>query len=320
MTRTRSRYTRRRGFTLIELLVVIAIIAILVSLTAAAVMRVLGKIPEIQTRTDISQMDVALGSFMADYNLQNPPPSYLHLCENGTQYYNASGQVLPQYVSTVNFLQQWFGRSFNPKGSYDWNGSGKIDAPYQLEGEQCLVFYLGGIPTYSGATIGMTGFCPNVANPALFAAAGSTRKGPYFNFNPSRLTTLLYPGKSNIQLHFPVYTDAWQVQAEQNNLGSQPYAFFSTSGKINGYNLVTGGDCPTIGAEAYYESITNKQPGYTFNNRYQIISAGQDGIFGFDPTKTIPGGVPWSPANGATGNGKDDQANFSSKILGAGQQ
>jgi hypothetical protein len=31
----------------------------------------------------------------------------------------------------------------------DWNGNGVIDAPYTLQGQQCLVLWTGGIPTYS---------------------------------------------------------------------------------------------------------------------------------------------------------------------------
>src|SRR5579884_1671000 len=81
MTRISSGSTRRSAFTLVELLIVIAIIALLVSLSAAAVMRVMGFIPEVETRTEISQLDAALASFMADYNLDVPPPSVLVLRE-----------------------------------------------------------------------------------------------------------------------------------------------------------------------------------------------------------------------------------------------
>lgn len=309
MIRFHSRRRTRSAFTLIELLVVIAIIAILVSLTAAAVMKVLGKIPQVQTSSEIGEMGTAMASFMAAYNLQNPPPSTLYLCENGTQYYNSSGQVQPQYQSTVKFLQKWLGRSFKVNGTYNWNGntnaSGQpiYDPPYVLTGQQCLVFYLGGIPTYSPSGIGMTGFAQNVANPAMPAGSGGTatnRNGPFFNF---KTANLFNPGS------FPVYMDPWQAKPTP-----QPYAFFSSQGKVNGYNA---GDCSGFGYP-YYEPTAGGLPNYALNNSFQIISAGQNGIFGGTTSHTIYG-VAWNPSAGATGAGADDQANFSSTILGAGQ-
>jgi prepilin-type N-terminal cleavage/methylation domain-containing protein len=300
MIRIRSHKETRSAFTLIELLVVIAIIAILVSLTGAAVMKVMLKIPQVQTSTEIGEMGTAMGSFMATYNLQNPPPSTLHLCENGTQYYNSNGQVQPQYQSTVKFLQKWFGRSFNVHGTYDWNGNGNPNETYTLTGQQCLVFYLGGIPTYSPSGIGMTGFAMNVANPAVTAAPGTNRNGPYFNFKSSNLV---------LAGSFPVYMDPWHAKPTP-----QAYAFFSSQGKVNGYSA---GDCAGV-AFPYYELTAAGLPNYANNNSFQIISAGQNGIFGGTRSHTAYG-VAWNPSSGATGAGADDQSNFSSTILGAGQ-
>ena len=56
MRRTPNRPARRAGFTLVELLVVITIIAILFALTSAAVVKALGKMDEVRTRNDISQL------------------------------------------------------------------------------------------------------------------------------------------------------------------------------------------------------------------------------------------------------------------------
>jgi hypothetical protein len=70
-------------------------------------------------------------------------------------------------------------------------------------------------------------------------------------------------------------------------------------------------------ARAYYELSNTGMPLYTFNNTYQILSAGSDGVFGSGGT--VGGGVLWSSSAGATGPGRDDQANFASSILSAGQ-
>ena len=336
MTRFRSRKTSRSAFTLIELLVVIAIIAILVSLSAAAVMKVLGKIPEIQTRTDISEMDVSLATFMSDYQLSDPPPSYLILREDMSYpaHYGDPGTG-PIELQSYQFLRRVFGKSLGPT---DWNLNGKIDVnvAFPLQGQQCLVFYLGGVQTVATGTPQCLGFSTNNVNPAQ---VGGSRKGPYFNFLSSRLVL----GKvQNPKLSaFFVYLDGWKPATSVQ----MPYAYFSSYGIYNKYNPFTkipppftvapfmGGDCANIavvngvnvGAYAY----SDLGGVFTNPNKYQIISAGADGIFGFNPgpppttnppASSASGTVTWNPSGGATGAGRDDQANFSSLILGAGQQ
>ncbi len=296
MSRFQSRRQIRSAFTLIELLVVIAIIAILVSLTAAAVMKVLGNIPKVQTSTEIGEMDQAMASFMAAYGLQSPPPSMLSIHENGA--YNPTANPLD--AVTVKFFQRCFGKTFNVFGPHDWNGDSNTNESYILSGQQCLVFYLGGIPTYTtNGTIGMTGFAMNNAHPAA-PTPGSTRNGPFFNFKSSKLVLVN---------NFPVYMDPWNAKPKQS-----AYAFFSSQGKVNGYNAM---DCGGV-AYPYYQLTTSGLPDYANNNRYQIISAGLNGIFGGTTNHTAYG-VAWNPAGGATGAGADDQSNFSSSILGAGQ-
>jgi prepilin-type N-terminal cleavage/methylation domain-containing protein len=313
MTRIRSRRTPRYAFTLIELLVVIAIIAVLVSLSAAGIMKILNYVPQVQTRTDIGQMDAALGAFMADYQLQDPPPSYLILREdmNYLPHYTDPGTG-PIEVQSHQFLKRLFGKNLGPT---DWNQNGKIDVniAFPLEGEQCLVFYLGGVQAIVNGSPTCLGFSTNATNPA---AGTTSRKGPYFNFLSSRLvpgTTL----NKNLSAFF-VYLDPWKPDTGVK----MPYAYFSSYGINNKYNPFTaaaGGDCLNIAAYAYYDGGSFTNP-----NKYQVISAGQDGIFGFNPGPTpLPssktGLVNWSPSSGALGNGRDDQANFSSKLLGAGQ-
>ncbi len=227
---------------------------------------------------------------MSDYNLSTPPPSCLFLCENGSQYAavigGAQGPVNAALAAqTVAFLQQWFGRSFSVTSAIcDWNGNGNPNEMYVLEGEQCLVFYLGGIPISTASGVSMTGFSPNVVvspanpmGPATPASAGTQRKGPYFNFNPARLR----PVGS-----FPVYVDDWSIKTPK------PYAFFSSAGKINGYNPVTsavGGDCASIAAWPYFEMTAAGTANFTNNNTYQIISAGKDVMFGTATNGSIRG-------------------------------
>jgi general secretion pathway protein G len=285
MIRSHSRTEKRAAFTLIELMVVILIIAVLVSLLLAAVSGVMRRIPVVQTSTDISQFSVALNAFMSDYNLDIPPPSTLVLYETN-----------PLQGPSANFLQKVFGKNLGSGVAFvDWNGDGVANGPWTLEGEQCLVFYLSGINN--------TGFSTNNINPAATTPSGK-RRGPYITFQPSRLV----PGNVvNSALNaFPVYIDSWQVKAVPHPppyANGVPYAYFSSNGIMNGYTLT---DCANIGAAPYFTAASV----YTNPNTYQIISAGKDGAFGT---------TGWNPAGGTTGPAADDQSNFSSTLLGAGQ-
>ena len=98
----------------------------------------------------------------------------------------------------------------------------------------------------------------------------------------------------------------------------QPYVYFSSSGKTKGvYNsqaAVPAGtsDCSLIPGGPYYQAGTNPIR-FVEAAKFQIISAGRDGLFG-------PGGA-WSPATAATivKVGQDDQASFYSFKLGVSQ-
>lgn len=324
MRRQRNNAEKRAGFTLIELLIVILIIGILVGMMLAAVGKITEKVSEVKARTEISEMNVALRAFMSDYQLKDPPPSLLYLREDGQ--YITGGNMADQ--KTVQFLQMCFGRNFNVFMPRDWNGNGTIDPPYVLQGQQSLVFYLGGIPVFDalGNLKGMSGFSRDNMLPNASATVNSNRKGPYFSFDNNRLS---------LQGSFPVYMDAYQVKN-----ANQPYAFFSAQGNFAGYNqsqfLTNGtllnpqGDCSLVGAFCYYEAInpTTGAPQYTSVNTYQILSAGKDGVFGFDTMPAVAGGVKWSAYGGLAGTGlnhsgqpagNDDQANFSATKLGVGQ-
>src|SRR5581483_11218303 len=72
---------RKGGFTLVELLVVIAIIAILFSLTSAAVIKVIGVADDTANRVTIGQLEVAVASFMGRFEGVSVPPSRIWLDE-----------------------------------------------------------------------------------------------------------------------------------------------------------------------------------------------------------------------------------------------
>jgi len=148
--------------------------------------------------------------------------------------------------------------------------------PASMQGHQCLVFFLGGLQQ-GGACYG---FSSNPTNPMQAPTAGEVRRGPFFDFNATRLISG-YGG----------YLDIY---------GVQPYAYYSTTGTINSYNP---GDCSLT--SPYFYSAGN----YVKPDSFQIISAGANMQFG-------PGGQ-WTPGSSpAVGTaGGDDIANFSTGRL-----
>lgn len=325
---------KRAAFTLVELLVVILIIAILVSLVSSAVMMALGQVSKVRTASEISQLTVAVNAFMTDRDLTTPPPSQLLLYENIGSY---KTDLSPLAAQTYLFLQKAFSRSIGMGSPYvDWNGNGAPDVlPWYLEGEQCLVFYCGGIPAIGGPP---TGFSANKLNPA---AIGGKRLGPYYDFQVARLALL--PGLSP----FPVYIDSWESKTTR-----KPYAYFSSQGNYNGYanlgNSYLLTDCAAIGASPYAQSYTagtidpaiNKVVTYLSPTGFQIISAGKDGVFAQcrdsaglwgqipaawasssgGPFLPVPPAPPFNVNSSNIAAMNDDQSNFTTGVMGVNQQ
>jgi hypothetical protein len=296
----------------------------LVALLTGAVMKALSKGPELQTSSEIGELQAKLANVIK--NPANPliyVPSQLHLSK--TNKYNAN---LPLDRDSVAFLQARFGKhtcyDFQnppPNGQFiDWNGDNNPNEELVLEGEQCLVFHLGGVPVYSPANtppgaavtgaITMVGFSNNPQNPVgnvaptPFTTSGAEkRQGPYFEFQSSRLVSISSSLAGNVGT-FPVYLDPWTHTG--GNAKRQPFAFFA-SYNVEGtglYNKYAQSDCASLGLAPYQSNGAFLNP-----SSFQIISAGQDGLFG-------AGGTNWSRAGTASLPGKDDQSNFSGHLLG----
>ncbi|HEV3256416.1 MAG TPA: prepilin-type N-terminal cleavage/methylation domain-containing protein [Gemmataceae bacterium] len=326
-----ARSPDRRGFTLIELLVVITIIALLVALLSAAVMRALrlGKVTA--NKHDIDQLSTAVVNFTTS-NKVDYIPSRIHLSENCV--YNLTNPTGPNYqldVDSVAFLSRlWPRANFQPGNGnwYDWNGDGQdaIDlqkGEFYLEGDQCLVFFLGGIPSKVNGVFGTTGFSAVPRDPTYhtsWQAKGGSGPGnvipPVFEFDSNRLADLAHQSSNNQNIGFCSYLDAYK---------KQPYAYFSSYNKsYNRYynpNTNPASDCISLGIWPYAEALRTASSAfpdlkYIKPSGFQIISAGPDKLFG---PGTSPNGPFWSAgtADNYPAPGSDDQASFHPSELGS---
>lgn len=289
MTLLMQKRGRRAAFTLIELMVVMAILALMVTLLMSGVNRVRLAAKRTNVHTEIRELGQGITMFKQKHSVDYVPSRIVlreRLNYNFTDPVEMASHnwlreawphLAPQTVSNVSPFPA--GTTPGTHG-IDWNCDGQIaDTAVTLEGDQCLVFFLGGIN--EGGQL--TGFSTNKRNPM---DPTPQRIGPFIQFQVDRLQPRGTAGAAG----FRSYIDPWKAQ---------PYAYFTSYGKSKGNNAYVAADCGTLGVVPY--SSGGK---YMNMDGFQIISAGEDKAFG--NTGTLP----------AAGVGEDDIANFSQGTLG----
>jgi prepilin-type N-terminal cleavage/methylation domain-containing protein len=318
----------RAGFTLIELLIVMAIIATLVSLTAAAVYKVIGLGPRTACRTEIGELETAIRSFQNRFNVDYIP-SRIKLCQKMGSYTNApldvdSKDYLLRVFPKLNNNNYWTTTGIRWHSSWPPGGSQTAT----LEGHQCLVFFLGGIPVTNPN--GCVGFSTSPNDPSVL---GGDRIPPFYDFKSSRLTTD-FSGGNNFFSYldpFPKAKPVINASGNRIDVPAKPYAYFSHYKASNGYsryatltppsdnNILDRLDTPNppiVGLRAGPYALANTPtPRYYKPDSFEIISAGPDALFG-------PGGV-FSPSDtsglGTGGEGRDNMTNFTPGRLEGGE-
>jgi hypothetical protein len=280
-----------------KILVVCFLGALAIYLIVEASRKIPERSPDGSVRMDIGKFEVAVADFKHAFDIPYLP-SRIKLSETGDYPQRDQPDTLDH--DSVEYLKRlWPAINLEPGTRIDWNGDGQIGGNWTLEGDECLVFFLGGIPT-AGNTPGCLGFSANSKNPT---SPGGLRHGPFFpDFMSYRLRDLHGRG-------FYSYLDDY---------GKQPYAYFSAYGKANGYNRYGSTDCLSLRVWPYAEAL-QPQPRFINPKGFQILSAGADRQFG--PGTDSPAHV-WSrtTADSIPEAGRDDLANFSHVHLGQPQK
>jgi prepilin-type N-terminal cleavage/methylation domain-containing protein len=320
----------RRGYTLIELLVVIAIIAVLVGLLGAGAQAIRQRMREVSVRHDMTQLQTSIQKWKGTYEMPYMP-SFIVLREDGLYGTHPTPAVAAMENQSIAVLKRIFPRLDTPqlaaaRGNvppflgHDWNQDGVItsgnNGVFILEGDQCLVFFLG------GAQINGTcmGFSTNKAYPM---AMTGNRQSPIFEFPTPRLQLVAHPASTALSGTISPFLSF------MDNGRDRPYLYFASR---NGNDYTS--DCPSSGQTdpvgpwtatgnpvvPYREAAVAK-----FYNRdgFQIICAGSDKQFGSPAVLAAfqvwdaRTGAPY--VNNSADPGRDDITNFHSVRLGSGQ-
>jgi prepilin-type N-terminal cleavage/methylation domain-containing protein len=304
----------RQAFTLVELVVVIAIILVLAALLLSAVFKAMTVADELKNTTDIRQLDLAVQAFKSKYNVDYIP-SKIFLSNVRSDYPTSPPATQPdlKWDSLLYLQRVWPRLNFSATPAISWSPSSPTAGmPATLEGNQCLVFFLGGIPSIDSSTglFKCSGFSNDPTNPTNLAATTGTIP-PFYTFAAERLDLAGGPNAAGTTFSktasvFFDYIDTY---------GKTPYAYFSCYKTANGYGRYGSSDCLLLGGASF---VPYGVAGAFQNpNTHQIISAGRDKTFGLFAL-TSP---PWTPASASDAYppgsvGADDQANFSNRPLG----
>jgi hypothetical protein len=204
----------------------------------------------------------------------------------------------------------------------DWNNNGTNDGTVDqpLQGQECLVFFLGGLPASGGNVNRCLGFSTNSVNPCDTSV---TMNPAFYDFRAERLVSG-FPNTAYFS-----YLDAF---------GSRPYAYFSSYKTSNNYNRYFAStsisDCATIdpGGVVAVWPYAEAAGRFLKPDSFQIVSAGKNGHFG---SGSDPNGSPPLVWNARTASdvyptvkasdpsvsvsvkfGFDDQSNFYERPLG----
>ena len=248
--RTRPRPSRRGGFTLIEVLVVIVVITILMALLAPAIIRARRVAQIARVRSEISGLEAAIAGFKSEFGSE--PPGSIRLYPTGAGWNTADTGVneIIRIRSRAYVKQLW------PQFDFSTAGGATFTSVQNLNGAECLVFFLGGVPDSATGTT-LNGFSKSPTAP--FSTGGNNRSGPFYQFAANRLVNK--DGDAMFE-----FVDTLPSQ-------SSPYLYFSANDG-RGYQTFTGSTswCNTDNfADGLAQNTTFAAPSWTNGNWMQRL-------------------------------------------------
>jgi prepilin-type N-terminal cleavage/methylation domain-containing protein len=241
----------RSGFSLVELLIVIVILGILMSLIIPAITRARTRAQEAAVAAEISQLDQAIARFKTRFGVE--PPSSLTIPTSAT------GWAAEDRQKVLRIWDQFDFATLGGMGAYP-------SAAINLNGAECLVFFLGGINAGSVTAPQMVGFSKNPRTP--WNATAANRDVPFYDrFTPDRLldvdsdnvvefidglpgqtTPILYfssQGKSYRKTNGATTFDDFDVHGGMNNAKDMSQIYLGPDGKTalraQGYQILSPG-------------------------------------------------------------------------------
>ena len=247
---------------------------------------------EARVVVEIKQLESAIASFKNVFGKEPPSRIILHECPTDHQYdlEGTSRQARVEQRTVAYFQAIWpefpilscqmdeDGDGTVDRDWVDFNSNGRVDDELDLNGAECLVFFLGGIAPH-GIPIGFS----KVANNPF--SIGNNRVGPFYELSdPARLIDRDSDG-------FVELIDSLMGQ-------SAPYLYFSAY-EGTGYNFHI--DCETADNgvfQPYYSAgdqrLDRSSVKWYKPHSFQIISPGKDGKYGVGgllPPPSVPRSV-----------------------------
>ena len=177
----------RKAFSLIELMIVIAIIAILMSLLLVGVQAARNAARVASVTVEFKNLEKSIADFKAEFGAE--PPSGIVLFETPAGWTPpvAATAAVRAIAARSRALVRQIWPDFNFTITRDINDDGDTSDTITLNGAECLVFFLGGVPDQTGNIAtpwAPLGFSTNPENPFI---RGGARHGPYHEFDAGRL-------------------------------------------------------------------------------------------------------------------------------------